>query len=691
MNSRFGKIAVVVLGVVLMILLVLPAGLGSMMSTRAAVAEADGQAVGLADINQSRQLYSIANRILLDAGGQDLPLPAGLIGQLSPEAVSELARDPELFLLLGIEARSDGIDVPMGEVARFLEAQDVRVVPLDDPSGEPIRFGAIQGEALRNTYLQAAKAVFDVFEAGRRRVDFVKFSTPVEDYLASESLQEIRVRAQALPASDYLTQVPEPDDQAVTAQFEAFADVAPGVPGDSNPFGFGYRKPDRVTLDYLVFPRERSESVVVDNLLDQSLAARSAELFAYWQSNRNVILPPSTPTTQPSTQPTTRPLADLDPLDRLLADENPQVAQFLQEQAEQLGEGELADEWAAFVEAHDPTVRRYVRTEANRTVQSALRHVRDVARSDFRKAGVGGEGVTYRLDVEPNDPAYLSAVADYVEERDGLRPDVVSLRRDLIPVTDLTDADTVGDIARAALPVGQGQFLPLSLYVASQAEMLLTEQQRERAASNAALLLEPLEPSEPMLDAQENLYIFRLIDIVPDEPARELDEVREAVVADLKIEAAYGLALAEAERRLADGDVPEQTSTAFVAAQGPAAGETVFGEPPLPLAAQRTLARELYALFPPADDDVEADPGVIGLPAGRRVLLAQVTDVEPVFQSEGQLALLRARLREQLVGQGVRPAATAAYFDRDRVTDRLGYDRDGTDDDETPSADEPAT
>jgi hypothetical protein len=378
-------------------------------------------------------------------------------------------------------------------------------------------------------------------------------------------------------------------------------------------------------------------------------------------------------------------------LDRLLADENPQVAQFLQEQAEQLGEGELADEWAAFVEAHDPTVRRYVRTEANRTVQSALRHVRDVARSDFRKAGVGGEGVTYRLDVEPNDPAYLSAVADYVEERDGLRPDVVSLRRDLIPVTDLTDADTVGDIARAALPVGQGQFLPLSLYVASQAEMLLTEQQRERAASNAALLLEPLEPSEPMLDAQENLYIFRLIDIVPDEPARELDEVREAVVADLKIEAAYGLALAEAERRLADGDVPEQTSTAFVAAQGPAAGETVFGEPPLPLAAQRTLARELYALFPPADDDVEADPGVIGLPAGRRVLLAQVTDVEPVFQSEGQLALLRARLREQLVGQGVRPAATAAYFDRDRVTDRLGYDRDGTDDDESPSADEPAT
>jgi len=56
--------------------------------------------------------------------------------------------------------------------------------------------------------------------------------------------------------------MPEPNQQQITEQFEKFKDTLPDYVSDNNPYGFGYKLPDRVSFQYLAVKLEDVEKII---------------------------------------------------------------------------------------------------------------------------------------------------------------------------------------------------------------------------------------------------------------------------------------------------------------------------------------------------------------------------------------------------------------------------------------------
>ena len=679
-ESRWFKVALAIIGVVLMLVFVLPAGIGSMAGHGGDVGEVDGQDVTFADVQQSRGLLSAANRILLPVGegaGQLVPLPA----LLGPQVAQDLGAEAETFHLLRFEAARDGLDVPLSAVESYLLRSNAKV-RIGEANDEPIDFALIDGEGLRQTYLLAAKSVLDVQAAAEAYADFFKVSAPLADFQASVASQALTLQAAGFDAADYLGRVETPSDAQVAEHFGKYAATPPGVVTDDNPFGFGYRRPDAVRIEYLTVSRDAAEAVARRDLLDQPLAEREADLYGLFRNNRPAF---PAPATRPATRPTTMPAEG----DALLAAENPAVAGFLADQAAKIT-GDAAEEWAAYTAVHDEVVNAYVRREASRLADATLKRARDALAGDFRSLRAAARkdepAPETRAGVPADDAEYLPRVADAVAERTGLRPEVTVLRRDLLPVSDLADPDAVGPIAGAFLVQGGQAVGTLAQYVATQLDPILSPERRE-AARGGPLLLELFQPGEPLVDPQLNAYVLRVVDARDDAPPADVGAVREQVVQDLRLRAAYDLALADARAFAQAGDFSGgnvETVGPFLPLAGPPPGTTALGTAPLPPAALIGLARGAYALTPPASRGATAgEAGVIDLPSLRHAAAARVVAVEPTYADATDRGLRLTQVTAGLTDQLRRdPAARAEFFDPDRVAARVGFDsaRDDEDD-----------
>ena len=413
-ESRWFKVALAIVGVVLMLVFVLPAGIGSMAGRGGDVGEVDGQGVSFAEVQQSRGLLSAAGRILVPVNqGQLAPLPAAALG---PQIAQDLAAEAEAFHLLRLEAAREGLDVPLSAVEDRLLRSGAKVRLGQTADAEPVDFALIEGEGLRQTYLLAAKSVLDVQAAAEAYADFFKVSAPLADFQASVASQAVTLQAAGFDAQDYLDRVTTPGDAEVVEQFEKYAGTPPGATTDQNPFGFGYRLPDAVRLEYLTVSRDAAEAAARRDLLDQPLPEREADLYGLFRNNRPAF--PAPATTRPATRPTTMPAEG----DALLAAENPAVADFLAEQADKIT-GDAAEEWAAYTAVHDEVVGAYVRREASRLADATLKRARDALGGDFRSLRAAARkdepAPETRAGVPADDAEYLPRVADAVAERTG--------------------------------------------------------------------------------------------------------------------------------------------------------------------------------------------------------------------------------------------------------------------------------
>ena len=688
MESRFGKVALVLIGVVLMLVFILPAGIQNLAGQAGAdLGTIGGEEVSADAVRESRVLLDAAQNVVFEIQpGQYDPLPAVRLG---PEVARDLAAQPELFHLLRAEAAQDGVGMPINRVEELLLTNDARVRLSRDE--DPVPFAQITGESLRNTYLLATKAVNDVALNAARQTDFFKVSRPLADFTLAVQAQDVTVEAATFAAGEFVGDVPEPADDAVRDQFDRLAAVAPGAATADNPHGFGYRLPDAVKLEYAVVPRDAVEAAVRRELEAQSIAERETELFGYWQQNRARFAPPAT---QPATRPATLPADAADPLTK----DNPRVAAFLDEQAA-LVEGEAAVEWSAYVAVHDDVVEAILRDRANAAGDRLVRRLTQAMTADYRAYDVaqqqGQDPPLSRVDLPANDPDYLPRLADQVAEENGVAPRVEARRRDLIPVNDLT-AETVGPIADSFLIVGQS-LLPFGQYVASQAEALLDADALE-AARRTPLSLDVLEPSQPLRGRDGDAYVFRIVEARDDRPAADLAAVADDVRRDLKLAAAYGRAVDAAEALAAEaesagGDLsavaPERAESVGPFTPGTGglpAGSTAFGTPPPAGRAYADVIRGLYRLLPDDGGDggeggeggegrSAGDPGVIEMPAALRAAAARVTAVAPRFETAEQRRQLLARARAQAAAE-VRnsPAALAEFYDPAQVVRRVGYD-----------------
>jgi hypothetical protein len=717
MEGKFGKIVLVVLGVILMIVFILPAGLQNMAGSDATLGQVGGEKVRRGDVINADNLYQYAtHRIRVPLSqGQDVPLSAAIFG----EYAEKLEKDPELFYVLLREARENGTTMPPDALERLVSDLNLKVLVPDraSPDGERLmEFKDITGEQIRGEVLQSAGALLSVNRSFRRYADFPRISTPVLDYFVATQAQRLDLRTVVFDAVQYLDRVEDPTEQEMREHFDKYKDKLPGSVSEENPFGFGYRLEDGVKFQYITISSDTVRSHLLRELAGTTLQQREQDLYQYWVSNRarfpvapttQATTQPSThPTTQPSTQPapdagaattqpTTGPTTAPSEAD-LLTKKNPEVAAFLDSQSSQVAGRPQEADWKAYVTVHDDVAERYLAGQVAEMKENVAKRVREILNSDYRafdlarsaSGGAATQPARTRVGVAVDDPAYLEGLADLVASELGVRPAVASYMSEFYGQEKLADEAEVGPIASAISIDFQAMF-PGYILGATPA---LHEGALRKQVETSGNALAPYRPSQPVIDALGNDYIFRIAEARPDSPPQDLAQVQDKILEDLRKRAAYDLAETDARRFAEQAQASSLDSAAgssglvlhdpqpFVPSAGLLDAQS-FGateaDDTISAAARSDLVESIYAfLSDPELRDFEHPIGVLPIRPAFRQVVAELQELIGGWGDDQMLALQREQLHEQLRDQFMRISGPGAeFFDFDRAAARVGYQR----------------
>jgi len=275
-------------------------------------------------------------------------------------------------------------------------------------------------------------------------------------------------------------ELPDAQPEQVQEMFEAHKD---DLPGTSEPYGFGYRKPDRVKLEYLRVPYDQiRREVVVDE----------ADALTYYEDHKQDFV------------------------------EQPRDAT-----GQTTGQGRQQD----YSEVRSQIVELLKDEQAERLAESMAKEALAILLDDARSVPRGNSG--YRDVPEDFTPMPLRQVAEELELRHGVRPDVEQRTDGWLTAQDL---EGLPGIAQAQIPgdrpVG---FVP---YVLSAREL-----EPERDNPLVTLRLQAGLPSRPLvgggMTGEGDRYLFRVTEASAEHSPDTLDEVRDQVEADVVRKLAY--------------------------------------------------------------------------------------------------------------------------------------------------------
>jgi len=294
-----------VFGVLLMIVFIIPpaAKYGS-THYDPVVAKAGDTSIKDSEMRRARDQWEMANRLTLPMGQgfgqQRVPLPYHM---LPFTLVQDIQQHPELFLLLQIEAKRDGLSADIDD-ARSLVANIIPDANLSDPR--------IQ-EAV-----DAAHALLLVASEVNRLNTAVKVSAPEWQHSAAQEYSTVRLNLIDFRTDEFEKSVPVPTPEQLRQQFEKYknepAHTADSEPSKDNPLGFGYQIPARVKLQYVTIPHAQVvEAVKGDANHRYDLQVQAADYYQSHQEEfRNTppatqatIGPSTTQTADATTQPAT--------------------------------------------------------------------------------------------------------------------------------------------------------------------------------------------------------------------------------------------------------------------------------------------------------------------------------------------------------------------------------------------------
>ncbi len=578
---------------------------------------------------------------------------APIILQLGP-AATQIERNAELYPLLRIEALNMGIRINPERIDQLLKSEEVQLVDVD--SEDPRQLQNLR---------QALTGYLLIQEAFQRAQSVIKISAPYQQRELAQRWQEIKLDLVEVSAADFAAKVPAPTAQQLKEQFERFADMAPGQSDAArNPFGFGYRYPDRVKLQTLAVRREDVKKAVRES---RSAHRWEVDAAAYYvqhpeeftastqpaSGSEMTLGPTSVPASAPSTAPTTRPFAQASEqiieklqkplIDRLQRDIFDRITTL------------LATDWISF--------SRQSATSAPATAPSS------------------SLGVAY------GSYDYFKALADLMQSQFHVRPALV----DEPQWRSAQELENFGDISGAV--AGN---IPFAIYATLQDH------------PNA---LKPLQPSQPLRDQAGNVYLYRTTAFDPAHRPASLDLVEKQVAQDVQRQAAYQLARAYADKLLeqarqssladaakSDGKkvittglfsgraggavpmypLPPETTPLFVQQafdlMNHMTSSATTGPTTAPAAtAPATTTPTITAATAPAAH--AATLGLIELPTADRLAVAQVAQVQPYYDWQ-TLPQAQLGVRRMVDGQ-FSSLLLRDWFNYQNVVKRLDYQPTG--------------
>jgi len=430
------------------------------------------------------------------------------------------------WLLIQAEARSMGLAASQWEVSRALEvlgvtsdetlttlAADFKTTPAgirqavadwlvaeqyrDLMTGNAFdtqNVTAVSGQSLVSASSPGIQRVIGLENSGWRMVaerfpgylDFLvmgqshgiqRMSPPLLTALYQDQSASVGGRVLLIPADKFAADAPQPTEEQIAAQFEAYKDDLPG----EGKHGFGYRLPDRVKLEFIEAPFESA--------LDKVRVAEH-EAVAFYDENKAAFAEEPDGDAPDDAEPRIPPYREVkDQIHRYLKNRK---AQSLLDEVTQFMLGRLTDSERTLGE--DPDDRRYKRVPEG------------FAAVDMQKLALEAEeqfGI--KLNVVRRADKWTA-----VEELDELRGISESF---------------VADAARQ---------LPFLAYVATAKAFKPSDE------NPAALLrLQSGLVARPMVGMDGSRYLFRLIDAEASHAREGYAEIRDQVAADVRRFAAY--------------------------------------------------------------------------------------------------------------------------------------------------------
>jgi len=191
------------------------------------------------------------------------------IGDKQINAIYERVALPDIYWhCLQYETQAAGISLGNDEVARVL----VQVIPQ--------LFGGASYRQVIGQIMSKARLPEDQIVGTLGKLlavrEYANIMCTSEDVTTQQIMHAASIEQEGIDAgyvrfdaSAFTEKLDEPDDAKLAEQFEKYKDSFAGAVSDDNPFGFGYKLPDRVQLEYIAVKLDDVRTIVAPPTQDE--------------------------------------------------------------------------------------------------------------------------------------------------------------------------------------------------------------------------------------------------------------------------------------------------------------------------------------------------------------------------------------------------------------------------------------
>lgn len=498
--QKHKKKLMVFFGVGLMIVFILPAGVGQVTGPgKVRLGVLNGETLRVEDIQAARFAWDdmLGLFVLNPQTQQYQPVVSLLFRGPSDDALRSIESNPEAAYLFLRELGELGIRPDVESAAQIVNDVNSPIVARVPGENRLVELNSpALSNANRTRYIRALANAMALSQAYERHGNPMKIPVSIGRSELAMRGQQIRVAIAELPVLSDLNPSAPIDDARILAHFNQLADKAPGQPTADNPLGSGYRVPDGVKLQYVQVDRDAVREIVRASKTDYEWDLLA---YPYYQNN---------PRQFPGTQPA-RP------------EESPDDFNLGPRQ-------QPTPTTAPYEDVREVALDAVLRPEVDRMLSSIANRIATRMQTDFQtwRAAVEGDrpAPESSLKVPYDSHEYLEQLASTVEREFKVRPRIVSLRADFMTRQQIDQDPLLGNaFAGEAMQRGM-TFAP---------EMIFDESRALVPARTSGLL--KWEPSPVLRVPAGSRVILRVTDARPAAKATTLtDELRERVAQDLR-------------------------------------------------------------------------------------------------------------------------------------------------------------
>jgi len=193
--------------------------------------------------------------------------------KIGEEQINDIYRGPaesEIYwLLLKTEARQAGVRISREQAGRQLAG----IIP-------QVADGAAYSQVVRSIVNRRGIAEDEILAAFGDLlgvIEYAKMICTAEDvtqsqirYAAAEEAEKINVEFVKLDSALFAQSPGNPTDEQLLQHFEKYKQYLPGTVTDENPYGFGYKLPPRVRLEYLAVKLDDVSNIIALPTADEA-------------------------------------------------------------------------------------------------------------------------------------------------------------------------------------------------------------------------------------------------------------------------------------------------------------------------------------------------------------------------------------------------------------------------------------